>query len=135
MTEIINYKRLHLNICWFIKIGLRKWNFFGVKEFFHQFSKMTVNMNFRIITKNHAVDPEIGFLIKSMSKPKRRATAIPQAWELSVCQKNLNIQFIFKVHIFWKVKISQKSDLTIFLNSINKLLKHYVSNLYTQLFA
>ena len=45
-------------------------------------SKMSVKMNFRIITKNHEVDPEIGFLTKSISKPYGRTTAMPPAWEL-----------------------------------------------------
>ena len=44
---------------------------------------MGVKMNSRIITKNHAADPEIGFLTKSISKPYGRATAIPTAWELT----------------------------------------------------
>ena len=39
-------------------------------------------MNLRVITKNHAADPEIGFLTKSISKPNGRATAMPTAWEL-----------------------------------------------------
>ena len=39
-------------------------------------------MNLRIKTKNHAADPEIGFLTKSISKPYGRATAMPTAWEL-----------------------------------------------------
>ena len=39
-------------------------------------------MNLRIIKKNHAADPEIGFLTKSISKPYGRATAIPSALEL-----------------------------------------------------
>ena len=37
---------------------------------------MTVKMNLRIITKNHAADPEIGFLTESISKPNGCATAI-----------------------------------------------------------
>ena len=44
--------------------------------------KMGVKMNFRIITKNHEADPEIGFLKKSIPKPYARATAMPPAWEL-----------------------------------------------------
>ena len=40
-------------------------------------------MNFRIITKNYAAEPEIGFLEKSISKPNGRAKAMPTAWELS----------------------------------------------------
>ena len=39
-------------------------------------------MNLGIITKNHAVDPEKGFLTKSILKPYGRATAMPPAWEL-----------------------------------------------------
>ena len=39
-------------------------------------------MNLRIIAKNHAGDPEIGFLTKSISKPNGRSTAMPTAWEL-----------------------------------------------------
>ena len=39
-------------------------------------------MNLMIITKNHAADPEIGFVAKSISKPNGCATAMPTAWEL-----------------------------------------------------
>ena len=45
---------------------------------------MGVKMNLRIITKNHAADPEIGFLIKSILKPYGRETAMPSAWEFSL---------------------------------------------------
>ena len=45
---------------------------------------MGVKMNLRLITKNHAADPEIGILTKSISKPYGRATAIPPAWELDI---------------------------------------------------
>ena len=44
---------------------------------------MGVEMNLRLITKNHAADPEIGFLSKSISKPNGCATAMPTAWESS----------------------------------------------------
>ena len=40
---------------------------------------MAVKMNLRIITKNHAADPEIGFVAKSVSKPDGCATALPTA--------------------------------------------------------
>ena len=33
-------------------------------------SKIAVKINLRIITKNHAADPDIRFLTKSISKPK-----------------------------------------------------------------
>ena len=39
-------------------------------------------MNLRMITKNHAADPEIGFLAKSILKSNGFATAMPTAWEL-----------------------------------------------------
>ena len=44
---------------------------------------MSVKMNLRIITKNHAANPGIGFLTKSISKPNGRSTAMPTAWELN----------------------------------------------------
>ena len=43
---------------------------------------MGVKMNLRIIMKNHAADPEIGFLTKTISKPYSRTTAMPPAWKL-----------------------------------------------------
>ena len=43
---------------------------------------MGVKMNFRVITKNDAVDSEIGFLTKSISKPYGRSTSMPPALEL-----------------------------------------------------
>ena len=39
-------------------------------------------MNLRIITKNHAADPEIGLLAKLISKSNGCATAMPTTWEL-----------------------------------------------------
>ena len=44
---------------------------------------MAVKMNSRIITKNYAADPEIGFLANSILKSNGCATAMPTAWELS----------------------------------------------------
>ena len=44
--------------------------------------KIDVKMNLRIKTKNHAADPEIGFLPKSISKLDGCATAKSTAWEL-----------------------------------------------------
>ena len=41
-------------------------------------------MNLMIITKNHAADPEIGFLTKSISNPYDGATTMPTAWDLSM---------------------------------------------------
>ena len=73
------------NFAWFIKIRLRKWNFFRAKEFFTWtlISKMAVKMKLRIITKNHAADSEIEFFEKSISKPNGCATAMPTALELN----------------------------------------------------
>ena len=45
---------------------------------------MGLKMNLRIITKNRAADPEIGFLTKSILKPNGCATAMPTAWKLKV---------------------------------------------------
>ena len=39
-------------------------------------------MNLTIITKNHAADPEVGFLAKSILKSNDCAKAMPTAWEL-----------------------------------------------------
>ena len=39
-------------------------------------------MNLTIMTKNHAADPEIGFLAKSISMSNGCATAMPTAWKL-----------------------------------------------------
>ena len=40
---------------------------------------MAVKMNLRIITRNQAADLEIGFLVKSISKPNGCATVMPTA--------------------------------------------------------
>ena len=45
-------------------------------------SETGVKMNLRIITKNHAADPEIEFLTESILKPYDLAAAMPTAWEL-----------------------------------------------------
>ena len=44
---------------------------------------MSVKIFLRMITKNHAADLEIGFLLKSILKPYGRAAVIPTAWELT----------------------------------------------------
>ena len=54
---------------------------------------MAVKMNFRIITKNQAADPEIGFLTKLLSKPYGLLTAVPLAWELK------SVTFVDEVRI------------------------------------
>ena len=57
--------------------------FLTSKNFFMNFVlKMGLKMNLRIITKNYAADPEIGFRTKSIRMPNANATAIPTAWEL-----------------------------------------------------
>ena len=45
---------------------------------------MVVEMNFRVIKKNHAADLEIRFLTKSILKPFGRTTVMPTAWELKM---------------------------------------------------
>ena len=76
-----------------MKISLRKRIFLVPKNVFSLIliSKMGVKLHLRIITKNHAADPEIEFLTKTISKPNGRATAMPTAWEL---------RFIAKFQIF-----------------------------------
>ena len=49
---------------------------------------MGVKINLRIVTKNHAADPEKGFFTKSISKLLGRATAMPPAWELIIGSRN-----------------------------------------------
>ena len=73
-------------IFWFLKIGLRKWIFLGVKKFFSWvlISKIGFKMNSRLITKHRAADPEIRFLTKSILKRYGYTTAMPPAWELSI---------------------------------------------------
>ena len=44
---------------------------------------MGIKMNLKIKTKNHAADPEIGFLAKSISKSNGCTTAMPTAWKLT----------------------------------------------------
>ena len=41
-------------------------------------------MYIRKITKNHAVDPEIGFRTKSILKPYEHLAVMPTAWELTL---------------------------------------------------
>ena len=52
--------------------------------------KMAVKMNLRKITKNHAADPEIVFLAKSISKSNGCQIAMPTAWKLKI--QNLKIR-------------------------------------------
>ena len=78
---VIKYlKNLHEPLVRFILVyenRASKMNFFFLVS-----SKMGFKMNLRMITKNHAADPEIGFLTKSISKPNGRATDMPTAWDL-----------------------------------------------------
>ena len=71
-------------------------------------------MNLRIITKNNAADPEIGFLAKSISKSNDYATAMPTAWELI----NESI-FCDKIYIF-----QDQSSLT--HSKISRLMKTFL---------
>ena len=66
---------------------------------------MGVKMNSRIIMKNHAADPAMGSLTKSISKPFGRATAMPPAWELTqllelVKKKVFSYRFKFLLILF-----------------------------------
>ena len=48
-------------------------------------------------TKNHAADPEIGFLTKSISKANGYATAMPPAWELRIAPLGRQFCNILKI--------------------------------------
>ena len=74
-------------------------------------------MNLRIITKNHAADPEIGFLTKSVSKRYWRATAMPTAWDLNHFFQAKNIKRDLSRKILNKKFISHRSFLQVFLVS------------------
>ena len=58
--------------------------FFGVKEFFSgiMISKMSVTMNFRIITKNYATDSKIRSTQKIGFRADGTHESHPTAWEL-----------------------------------------------------
>ena len=56
-------------------------------------SKMSVKMNLGILTKNHAAEPEIGFLTESIAKLFGRATAMRHAASVGV---NV-VLFYFKI--------------------------------------
>ena len=58
---------------------------------------MAVEMNLRILTKNHAADSEIGFLTKSISKPK--LPKMPPARKLT---KELRVIMLFGLVSFMK---------------------------------
>ena len=58
---------------------------------------MGVKMNYGIITKNHAADPEKGFLTKSIKRPYGCATAMPTAW---VTKKSKKTIFFIKKQAF-----------------------------------
>ena len=66
---------------------------------------MAGEMNLRIITKNHAADPEIGFLAKSIQKSNGCATAMPTAWELNEINKYFCfVQFLIGAKILKKLE-------------------------------
>ena len=91
------------------KLGFEN-DFFLFKNFFSRIlnPEMDVKMNLRIITKNHAADPEIGFHTKSISKPYGRATAMLPSWELrSEILKFLGLNnfwwTFFRLTLLWTV--------------------------------
>ena len=71
---------------------------------------MGVQINFRIITKNHATDPEIRFHTKSISKSYGRATAMPPARELSDYFWNWT----------WFILLKIETALWMYMSEINK---------------
>ena len=65
---------------------LSKMNFFSTNKCFSGIlvSKMSVKMNLKFKPKNHAADPEIQFLTKSILRPYGRAAVMPTALELMI---------------------------------------------------
>ena len=63
-------------------VGRPYWLFFTMHNVIFQ-DPGGVKRNLRIITKKHAPDPEIRFVIKLILKPYGRTTAMPPAWELT----------------------------------------------------
>ena len=59
--------------------------------------KISAKMKLRIITKNHAADPEIGYITKSISKPYCSAAAMAPAWELMI-----KLFFIFDTYLYYQ---------------------------------
>ena len=53
---------------------------------------MGLKMNLRIIMKNRAGDPVVGFLTKPILKPYCRAAAMPTAWELKTDQRSTKVE-------------------------------------------
>ena len=78
------WKMAWLQVCFSSENRNRKMISLASREFFRWILtwKMDVEMNLRIISKNHAADPEKRSLTKSISTPYGRATAMPPAWEL-----------------------------------------------------
>ena len=61
---------------------------------------MAVKMNLRVITTNHAADPEVRFLKKSISKSNDCATAKPTVWELRTNLDHRNFANIKALKLF-----------------------------------
>ena len=84
-----------------------------------------------IITKNHAADPEKGFLSKSSSKSNGCGTAMPTTWELTIYIDLFAKSYIFLVlldfelhnwlSIFYLRKSGQIEILTYFIIKIAKV--------------
>ena len=74
-------------------------NYFGIKEFFlaNFVSKMNVKMNLRIITKNHAADSKIGFLLKIVFRADWTHESNPTAWELNTSERKNEVQILLEV--------------------------------------
>ena len=77
---------------------------------------MTVEMNSKIITKNHAADSEIEFLEKSISKPNGYETAMPTTWELTLKLQRASIS-LFSPSNFSLISSFQWSTLFILCSS------------------
>ena len=67
---------------------------------------------FKDNNENHAADPEIVFLRKSISRPQGRATAMPPMWGL-IIPKKMTLWEIMKICSQFSETISRKIDFTV----------------------
>ena len=91
---------------------------------------MGVKINLRIITKNHAADPETRFLTNPISKPYDRVTDIPPAWELSKKKQHKNLRLHYKLSF---IIISEKKLASFKLSNPDSVgvKNEIISNLYS----
>ena len=97
-------------MCSFIKIGLQKW-FFFCQAFFSWIwiSKMSVKMDIRIITNNHAAESKIGSSQKINFRADQTHESHPTAWE-STTSWAFTIGSVFNLRWYLLVKLRRLVD-------------------------